>query len=68
VYASVDQNLGDIVRLSPVLAELGESGKVMFLGAVYQLDTGKVNFSDRTVLRWRQGSTAATAVSAWPER
>lgn len=68
VYASVDQNLDNIGRHSPVLAELGESGKVLFVGAVYELDSGKVNFSDRAALPLRHSGNAARAVSVWPER
>ena len=68
VYASVDQNLDDLMRLSPVLAELGESGKAMFVGAVYQLDSGRVNFSDQAVLRARHGANAGLEFSVWPDR
>jgi carbonic anhydrase len=44
VYASVDQNIEDALRLSPVLAELAEHGKVMVVGAVYDIKSGKVEF------------------------
>ncbi len=46
VYASVERNVGDVVRLSPVLAELGVEGKVTLVGAVYDLASGKVTFSE----------------------
>ncbi len=44
VYASVGQNIEDALRLSPVLAELAEHGKVLVVGAVYNLETGNVDF------------------------
>ena len=53
VYASVEQHLTDSMRLSPVLAELGETGKVMFVGAVYELESGKVIFSEPVVFHHR---------------
>ena len=46
VYSSVEQNVSDLVRMSPVLAHLGEQGKLTFVGAVYDLDTGHVTFSE----------------------
>jgi carbonic anhydrase len=45
VHASVDQNIDDAIRLSPVLAESVTSGKVMLVGAVYDLGSGRVDFS-----------------------
>jgi carbonic anhydrase len=45
VYASVEQTIDDIVMRSPVLNEMARSGKLMLVGAVYQLDTGKAIFS-----------------------
>jgi carbonic anhydrase len=68
VYASVDQNLKDIVRGSPVLNELGESGKVMFVGAVYELESGKVNFSEPVEFRPGHSRAVRPAVSAHEER
>lgn len=53
VYASVEQNVRDVVRLSPVLAEMGEAGKVIFVGAFYDLNSGKVHFSEPVVFRHR---------------
>jgi len=44
VYASVAQTLADIPRLSPVLAELAKEHKITILGAVYDLQLGKVDF------------------------
>jgi len=44
VYASTARNLADALRLSPVLREFHESGKVTVIGAVYNLQTGKVEF------------------------
>jgi len=46
VYASVERNIGDVVRLSPVIAELASEGKVTLVGAVYDLATGKATFSE----------------------
>jgi carbonic anhydrase len=45
VYASVRQNLDDLLKQSPVLSELAASGKLGLLGAVYELDSGRVKFS-----------------------
>lgn len=67
VYASVEQHIGDAVRLSPVLAELGESGKVMLVGAVYELESGKVHFSEPVAFRARPNRAAAPAVAARQE-
>lgn len=50
VYASVEQNLSDVIRLSPVLAELGREGKVRLVGAFYDLESGKVQFSEPVVI------------------
>ena len=67
VYASVEQNVGDIVRLSPVLAEMGEAGKVTFVGAFYDLNSGKVHLSEPVVFRRRSehlsGRTSPAPVS-----
>jgi len=46
VYASVERNVGDVIRLSPVLGEMAAGGKVVLIGAVYDLPTGKVTFSE----------------------
>ncbi|MBI5281000.1 MAG: carbonic anhydrase [Candidatus Solibacter usitatus] len=64
VYATVEQNIADVVRLSPVLAQAGRSGHVTFLGAVYELESGKVNFSAPVVFRPRPGHLAAPATAS----
>jgi carbonic anhydrase len=51
VYASVSRNLQDALRLSPVLKEFSSSGKVLVVGAVYNLETGKVDFGKPSLLR-----------------
>ena len=45
VYSSVEQNIKDVVRLSPMLTEFSGQGKISMVGAVYALNTGKVHFS-----------------------
>ena len=59
VYASTARNLQDTLRLSPVLKEFSASGKVLVVGAVYHLGTGKVDFS--------KSSPVGGGVSASPE-
>lgn len=51
VYASVERNIQDVVRLSPVLAEMGEAGKVALVAAFYDLSTGQVHFSAPVAVR-----------------
>lgn len=51
VYSSVEQNIADVLRLSPVLDEMAESGKVIFVGAVYELESGRVHFSEAVTLK-----------------
>ena len=51
VYASVSRNLEDALRLSPVLKEFSLSGKVLVVGAVYNLETGKVDFGKLSLVR-----------------
>jgi carbonic anhydrase len=45
VYASTEHSLSDVVHHSPVLAHMGESGAVLMVSAVYELESGKVHFS-----------------------
>lgn len=45
VHASIDQNIGDTLRLSPVLREFVAGGRVLLVGAIYDLESGKVDFS-----------------------
>lgn len=56
VYASVEQNLSDVIRLSPVLAEMGREGKVRLVGAFYDLESGKVQFSAPVVIPAARGA------------
>jgi carbonic anhydrase len=51
VYASVARNLRELLRLSPVLQEFSMSGKVLVVAAVYNLQTGQVDFSSPALLR-----------------
>jgi carbonic anhydrase len=44
VYASVARNLSEVLRLSPVITEFAHAEKVVVVGAVYNLQTGKVEF------------------------
>lgn len=64
VYASVEQNIGDVIRLSPVLAEMGEAGKVILVGAFYDLNSGKVHFSEPVVFRRRSEQVSGGRSSA----
>ena len=45
MHASIDQNIGDALRLSPVLKEFVAEGRVLLVGAIYDLQSGKVDFS-----------------------
>jgi carbonic anhydrase len=57
VRASVDQTTRDLRAHSPVLEDMVRSGKVRIVGAVYDLETGKVTF----------GNSLSTAATREPE-
>jgi carbonic anhydrase len=46
VYGGVEQSVEDLLRLSRILPEMGRAGQVGIVGAVYELETGKVVFSE----------------------
>jgi len=64
VYASVEQNVGDVVRRSPVLAELAGEGKILLVGAVYDLRSGKVTFSEPAAVPAHAVKSHPTATKA----
>ena len=51
VYASVARNLQDVLRLSRILKEYSSTGRVLVVSAVYDLQTGKVDFSNPSLVR-----------------
>ncbi len=46
IEANVHQTVEDIYSRSPVMAEMVRNGELKIVGAVYDLDTGKVNWLD----------------------
>jgi carbonic anhydrase len=46
VYGGVEQSVNDLHRLSKLIPEMEKEGHVGVVGAVYELETGKVVFSD----------------------
>ena len=46
ILANVEESLNDILTGSAVLRDAGKDGKVMFVGAYYELGTGKTYFSE----------------------
>jgi carbonic anhydrase len=51
VYASVDQTMEDMRRGSPVLRKMETDGALTLVGAVYELQTGRVVFSKPLAVR-----------------
>jgi carbonic anhydrase len=58
ILGNVEETLNGLITQSAILSELGRSGKVAFVGAYYELSTGKVHFSLPAALSG--GSPAAT--------
>lgn len=50
ILANVEETLNDMVTGSHILRELGGEGKVQFVGAYYELESGQVYFSEPVVL------------------
>ena len=50
ILENVEQTLNDLISGSAILRELGEAGKVGFVGAYYELSSGKVYFSEPVAL------------------
>lgn len=46
ILENVEETLNDMIAASPILRELGAKGQVSFVGAYYELGTGKVYFSE----------------------
>ena len=44
IEANVQKAIEDIAEKSPIIEEAAESGELMMLGAVYELETGQVRF------------------------
>jgi carbonic anhydrase len=74
VFGGVEQSIADLLRLSRILPEMEKAGHVGIVGAVYELETGKVAFSDMLpaevsvaardgdhLLKWQRASAASPA-------
>ena len=74
VFGGVEQSVHDLRRLSRMLPEMEKAGHVGIVGAVYELETGKVVFSEMVrpetstvsgdtgrLLRWERAPAAAAA-------
>jgi carbonic anhydrase len=46
VYGSVEETVKDLFRASTIVPEMNKAGEIGVIGAVYELETGKVVFSD----------------------
>lgn len=46
ILANVEESLNDMLSGSAILREMGKEGKVSFVGAYYELGTGKAYFSE----------------------
>lgn len=46
ILENVEETLNAMITASPVLRELGDKGRVAFVGAYYELGSGKVYFSE----------------------
>lgn len=46
ILSNVENSLNDLMKQSSMLRESGEAGRVMFVGAYYELSTGRVHLSD----------------------
>jgi carbonic anhydrase len=46
ILANVEESLNDMLAGSAILREFGKEGKVAFVGAYYELATGKAYFSE----------------------
>jgi carbonic anhydrase len=57
VYGSVEQSVDDLLARSKILPEAGKAGHVGLVGAVYELESGRVVFSD--MVPW-EGAESAT--------
>lgn len=46
VEENVENTIEEIRKNSPILKEMEDNGEIKIIGAVYDLDTGKVDFLD----------------------
>jgi carbonic anhydrase len=46
VYGGVEQTAGDLFRVSRIIPEMSKAGEIGVIGAVYDIETGKVAFSE----------------------
>jgi carbonic anhydrase len=46
VYGSVDQTMADLFRSSKIVSEMSRAEEIGVIGAVYEIETGKVRFSE----------------------
>ena len=46
VHASIRQNIEDALRLSPLLKGFVDEGRVLLVGALYDVESGRVDFSN----------------------
>ncbi len=60
ILANVEETLNDMIEGSAILREMGKSGRVMFVGAYYELASGKVYFSQPADLGGAPAPAAAT--------
>jgi len=51
VHASIGQNIADTLRLSPLVKEFVGEGRVMLVGALYDIESGKVDFFNPVAVR-----------------
>jgi carbonic anhydrase len=74
VYGGVEQTMADLLRVSKIIPEMSKAGEVGVIGAVYEIETGKVAFSEMLtadkvehasetarLVEWRPVSRAASA-------
>ena len=50
ILENVEETLNDLISGSAILKELGEAGKIGFVGAYYELSSGRVYFSEPVAL------------------
>ncbi|HEY2017198.1 MAG TPA: carbonic anhydrase [Bryobacteraceae bacterium] len=46
VYGGVEQTVADLFRTSKIVPEMSRTGEIGVIGAVYEIETGKVRFSE----------------------
>ena len=76
VYGGVEQTVENLFRTSKIVPEMGKAGKIGVIGAVYDIETGKVSFSEmlkrdnmehaRENARWVEWKTERRAACVRP--